>query len=338
LGDLFFDYPVLIQLLNLPFILRYLKKFDVIHAGGTGAAFVLAVATRFIGRKNIVIYDMHSDAITESRLWREGKLDYHGYFTEFEMLSTNYLASAGIKYFITASSELKRRLLQRNRHVRSENVEIVVNGVDLAEFTPQKNTITFLDPPVFAVTYAGSFDAIEGVDNLVRAAEILSGENVNFKFIGFRQADRRIKSDIQKRLGNKAILIDWLPRNELVAELQKSDVLVIPADSSNRNQAVNRSAVFVTKFAEFLAVAKPVIVTEIDLTSKIVAAVDCGFVCKATAKSIAEAIQKAKGTSRDILFMKGQNGRRFAETELDENLICKKYLKFLYRIIKQNNT
>ena len=334
LGEFFFGSPVLIQLLNLPFLLRYLKKFDVIHAGGAGAAFFFAVATRLIGRNTLVIYDVHSDTITESRLIRRGKLDFVGYFSEFEMPLTEYVALSGIKYFIASSSEIKRRLLQRNRHIRSENVEIILNGVDLAEFTPQRSTIPLLDPKVFTVTYAGSFLAIEGVDNLVRAAEILSDENINFKFIGFGKADLNIKSDIQKRLGNRALLVDRLPRSKLLTELQKSDVLVIPADASTLEQSENRSAVFVTKFAEFLAVAKPVIVTEIDMTSKIVETFDCGFVCKPTAESIAEAIQKAKGTSRDILFMKGRNGRRFAETELDENLICKKYLQFLDRIMK----
>ena len=338
LGNLFFDSPVLIQLLNLPFILRYLRKFDVIHAGGQGAAFFFAVATRLIGRNTIVIYDVHSDIITESRLVRRGKLDFVGYFIEFEMLLTEYVALSGIKYFITSSSEIKRRLLQRNRHVRSENVEIILNGVDLAEFTPQRNTIPLLDPKVFTVTYAGSFGAIEAVDTLVRAAEILSDENVNFKLIGFSKEDRKIKSDIQKRLENKALLLDWLPRNELVAELQKSDVLVIPADSSNRKQSDNRSAVFVTKFAEFLAIAKPVIATRLDMISRIVETYDCGFVCEANAESIAESIREAKGTSAEVLQRKGRNGRQFAETELDVNLICKKYLQFLGKLLKQRES
>jgi glycosyltransferase involved in cell wall biosynthesis len=334
LGDLFFDSPVFIQLLNLPFILRYLKKFDVIHAGASGAAFFFSIATRFIGRNTIVVYDVHSDAITESRLMPKGKLDFIGYFIEFEILFTEYIALSGTKYFLASSSEIKRRLLERNRKVISRNVEIIVNGVDLAQFTSQKS----LDPPVFTATYAGSFGAIESVDTLVRAAEILSNENILFKFIGFSKEDLSIKSDIQKRLGNKALLLDWLPRNELVAELQNSNVLVIPSDSRNRKQAENRSAVFVTKFAEYLAVAKPVIVTKLDITSKIVDSCDCGFVCEANAESIAECIRKAEKTPSTVLQKKGLNGRRFAETELNIDLICKRYLQFLNKLLKQRSS
>jgi len=337
LKDLLFKSPLLIQLLNLPFVLRYLRSFNVVHAGGTGAAFFCAIAKRLIGHNTIVVYDVHSDTITESRLTRRGKLDFVGYFIEFEMLLNEYIALSGIKYFIASSSEIKRRLLQRNRHIRSENVEVILNGVDLEQFVPEKDDDIWVtsNPHTFTVTYAGSFFRLEAVDHLILAAEMLSNEeDINFKFIGFREQDFNFKMDIRKRLGNRTVLIDWLPRNKLLTELQKSDVLVIPADARTREASENRKAVFVTKFAEFLAVAKPVIVTGIDMTSRIVETFDCGFVCEPTAESIAEAIQKAKGTSRDILFMKGRNGRRFAETELDENLICKKYLQFLDRILK----
>lgn len=337
LKDLLFKSPLLIQPLNIPFVLRYLRSFNVAHGGGNGGAFFCAIASRLMGHNTIVVYDVHSDALTEKRLIKKKSFDFAGYFMEFETLLTEYVALWGTKYFIASSSEIKRRLLKRKPgHIKPENVEVILNGVDLAEFTPQRNTSPIPDPKVFTVTYAGSFGAIEAVDNLVRAAEILSNENVNFKFIGFNKEEQEIKLDIQKKLGNKALLLDWMPRNELVGELQKSDVLVIPADSNNRNQADNRSAVFVTKFAEFLAVAKPVIVTEIDITSKIVETFDCGFVCKATAESIAETILKAKETSKDILFMKGQNGRQYAKTELDEKVICKRYLQFLDKIRKQH--
>ena len=133
-------------------------------------------------------------------------------------------------------------------------------------------------------------------------------------------------------------MLDWLPRDELISQLQKSDLLVIPADSTNRKQSANRTAVFVTKFAEFLAIAKPVIVTKLEIVSEIVEKYDCGFVCEATAEAIAESIREAKGTSAEVLQRKGCNGRRFAEAELDINLICKKYLHFLDKLLKQRGS
>jgi glycosyltransferase involved in cell wall biosynthesis len=84
-----------------------------------------------------------------------------------------------------------------------------------------------------------------------------------------------------------------------------------------------------------LALAKPVIVTSIDETSIIVERFDCGFVCKPTAESFAEAILNAKDSPKNVLNLKGYNGRRFAEAELDINSICKKYLRFIEKLLKQ---
>ncbi len=142
-----------------------------------------------------------------------------------------------------------------------------------------------------------------------------------------------VKMEIRKSLGEKAILLDWMPKTELLAELRRSDVLIIPADASTCELLENRVLAFPTKFAEFLALAKPVIVTSIDETSKIVERFDCGFVCEPTARSIAETILRAKQTPNDVLLRKGLNGRQFAEDELDMKSICRKYLLFLNRIL-----
>jgi glycosyltransferase involved in cell wall biosynthesis len=336
LRDLFFDSPVRIQILNIPFILRYLRQFDVIHAGGNDSAFFFAVASRFLRKNTIIIYDVHADILTESHLIPRGKYDALGRFMESEMLLSEYVASSSIKYFIASSPVIKKRLLQRNYdNIRSENIEIVINGVDIADFSPSKDIDFSPDNHTFTVTYAGSYGAIEAVDNLVIAAELLKEENLLFKFVGFKEEEQAIKLEIKQKLGKKAVLLDWMPRNKLVEEMHNSDVLVIPADSRDKKQSINRSVVFVTKFAEYLATGKPIIVTKIDLVSKIVETIDCGFVCNATPESIAKCIMQAKETSTVNLQRKGQNGRRYAETDLDINKVCKAYLNFINNLLNR---
>ena len=73
-------------------------------------------------------------------------------------------------------------------------------------------------------------------------------------------------------------------------------------------------------------------------TASIVEGFDCGFVCEPTPESIAETILKAKETPKKVFLMKGRNGRRFAEAELDINSICKKYLQFLGNLLKQRDS
>jgi glycosyltransferase involved in cell wall biosynthesis len=275
-----------------------------------------------------LVYDVHNDALAECRLVRKGRFDLAGYFIEFEMRLQEYVGFNGIDYFSVASPGLKQRLLGRNRRMRDDCVEVILNGVNLGSFGSQGETVNNSCENGFTVAYAGSYFEYQGIENLIKAAEILRNKDVHFKFLGFRKEDLTIKNEILNRLKEKATLLDWLPKDELISELRKSDILIIPAMAG-----CNR-AIFPSKFAEFLALAKPVIVTRIDETASIVERFDCGFVCEPTAESMAETILKAKGTPKKVLHLKGYNGRQFAETELDINLICKKYLQFLDRIMK----
>ncbi len=185
LGDLIFSSPVLIQPLNIPFVLRYLKRFDVINAEGNGAAYFLAWAKPLIGRNVLAVYDVHSDVISESRLIRKGRLHLAGYFIAFELRFTQYVAVKGIDYFVTAANRLKRRLLNQNPHIKEENVEVILNGADIKSFGPRRRNNCNIQHNDFTVTYAGSFPSYQGIENLIRAAELLDNESIHFKFIGF---------------------------------------------------------------------------------------------------------------------------------------------------------
>jgi glycosyltransferase involved in cell wall biosynthesis len=329
LEDLFFHSPVLLQVLNIPFILRYLRQFDVVIAEANGPACVLAIAKRLLGSDTLSIYDVHNDAFSECRLVRKGPFDLSGYFVEFQIRLLEYIAFNCIDFFSVASPGLKQRLLSRNRYIKDENVEVILNGVELESFKfprDQQSKISNSEN-CFTVTYAGSYYKYQGIKNLIEAAEILRDENVHFKFLSLRKGDFTIKNEILTRLKEKATAVEWLPRDKLISELLKSDVLMIPS-----MRGCNR-AIFPSKFAEFLALAMPVIVTSIDETASIVKKFDCGFVCEPTAESIAETILAAKKLPHEILCSKGYNGRQFAETELDINIICKKYLQFLNKIV-----
>jgi len=335
LWKLFFGSPVLVQPLNIPFVLRSLRQFDVIIAEGNGSAYVLALAKTLLRSNTLLIYDMHNDALAESYLFGKGRFNIEGYFRGLNARLTEYLGFNSFDYFAVASQGLKHNLLDRKPCIKDENVEVILNGVDLELFESQNQTTTNSQEHPFTVAYSGSYVEYQGIENVVKAAEILRNNNIHFKFMGFRKEDLAIKTDIKNRLREKVICLDWLPKNELISELRKSDVLISP---SGQCASYSGRAVFPTKFGEFLALAKPVIVTNIDETSRIVERFDCGFVCKPTAESFAETILNAKESPKNVLHLKGNNGRQFAEAELDINLICKKYLKFLKKLLKQRSS
>jgi glycosyltransferase involved in cell wall biosynthesis len=213
-------------------------------------------------------------------------------------------------------------------------------NVDL--FKPSEDRV---ENEAFTVTYAGGYQRWQGIENLVRAAHLLKDTQIKFKMMGFRKGDMIQKEEIKRELKDTVELIDFLPRRKddqpkaFVDELCKSDVLIIPryCNSSiprycDPNYVRNTFGWLSTKFAEYIATGRPVIVTSLDVSAEFVERYDCGFVCDPTPESIAKAILEAKQTPRGELDKKGMNGRRLAETEFDLHVTGKKYFELLSKI------
>lgn len=154
-----------------------------------------------------------------------------------------------------------------------------------------------------------------------------------------------MKNEIKRELKDRVELIDFLPRRKddqpksFVDELCKSDVLIIPRYWNPRipkycdpKYVRNAFGWLSTKFAEYIATGRPVIVTALDVSAEFVERYDCGFVCDPTPESIAKTILEAKQTPPEELDKKGLSGRRLAETEFDLHVTGKKYFDLLSKI------
>jgi glycosyltransferase involved in cell wall biosynthesis len=174
------------------------------------------------------------------------------------------------------------------------------------------------------VAYAGGFQVWQGIENLIRAGELLADGEVRLKIIGFRPGDAETKERIAARLGTRAELIDRAAREELVLHLASASVLIIPRP---RHEAVH--AAFPTKFGEYLALGKPVIVCDVDETASLVRKHRCGLVADPDPHSIAEVIAVASRLPREELERMGRNGRLLAEREFSWSQIGRRYAKLL---------
>lgn len=323
IGDYSFKSPSLIKALNIPLLQSRIDGYDVIHGGASSACYVLGIMKHL--KDFILINDVHG-SIEESRLITKNRFDIVGHCNFFQSLIMMRTANRYSDFFITCSGPLKHRLIHEGIH--ENRLEIVRNGVDTDLFKP-KNTSTNDDN--FVVTYAGGFQRWQCTENLVEAAKLIKDANIKFKIIGFEREDQVLKEKFKRILGDRAELIDALPRNELVGQLCSSDVLIIPR---NRHPALEMA--FPTKFAEYLAIGKPVIVTNVDETASFVKKYDCGFVCESYVESIAKTIIQAKESPSSKLLDMGKNGRRLAESQFDQRMVGKQYFEFLRRVLSNS--
>ena len=333
------DYPVssprVLLAANMPLFLEKVRQYDFVHAAGL-SLIALGLAKPFADYK--IVCDIHGST-EEYRMNKTSQFDFsHSYQVIASEIAWR-MAKKKADWFVTVSEPLRQKMLKDG--VQKKRTELIYNGVDTNLFKPCSRE----QNETFTVTYAGAYQKWQGVENLVDAAELLRTENIKFRFFGFQKHDFSLKEAIKAELKDKAELFDYKPRvaNEqpraFVQELCQSDVLIIPrywnpAIPLYCNPEFVRTTFgwLPTKFAEYTATGRPVIVTNLDAAAEFVEKTDCGFVCNADPKSLAGAILEAKNAGSKELDEKGMKGRRLAEEEFDLQVIGKRYFDGLTKI------
>lgn len=320
LGDYFFKSPFLIEALDIPMIRKRIDGYDAIHGGAFAACYVLGLMKNL--QRFPLILDVHG-CIEEIRLKMRNFFDLTGYLTYFETFILQEVSVRSSDLFITCSEPLRDRLLHRG--ICKSAVEVIRNGVNTELFKPKSIAS---DDNSFVVTYAGAFQKWQGIWNLVAAATLIKEPQVKFKIIGFKETDQALKEKMRRLLGARVELIDSLGQSELVDQLCSSDVLIIP-----RSRNCVTQMAFPTKFAEYVATGKPVIVTKVNETATFVEKSKCGLVCEPSAESIARTIISAKKLPSSSLLDMGRNARNLAESQFDLRVIGKQYSGFLHKVL-----
>jgi len=307
----FAGYPILFPL-NYRRIRERLQDCDVIHAVGD-TAFTAMVWKMFCGAT--VIHDVDADTLAEAQMyWRQWR-DWDNALLLLQTHIMNWVEYRSRDYFVTVSKPLLQRLIA-DKEVPEKRLELVRNGVDTDLFKPSPRTPN----KQFTVCYAGGFHVWQGIDNLINTAKLLAAESIRFQIIGFQNDNAELKQRIRTALDDKVELIDRIPQEELIGQLSQADLLLIP-----RTPDPAVEIAFPTKFAEYISMARPVLVTDVDETARLVREHNCGFVVDPEPAAIAAGIKQAAVLDLGTLSEMGANGRRLAESTFSWPVICDDY-------------
>lgn len=293
-------------------VAKIMRQYDAVHAGASPSAHV-AVLSKWLTRTRIY-YDMHGDRIQE--ILQEISLGMKPWHSIFKTVIQNATATYGSHFYLPASGPLLQKL--RRRGIPAKKITLVRNGVDLDLF--QANPIKEHDTRIF--TYAGKFQAYQAVSDFIDAAEQIQNPKIKFRIIGFGEEDREQKEAIRQRLQGRIELIDQVPQADLIRYLEESDVLVIP----RRKSPVTKVAL-PTKFAEYIALSRPVLVANVDETEDFVRQSGCGVVYEEGADGLKKAILRMAEKSIAELNEMGKKGRQLAESVFSWDVIWKQYAK-----------
>ncbi len=198
----------------------------------------------------------------------------------------------------------------RGRGIRSEKMLYAPNGVDLEFFRPipGEQLASFrsqlgIPPDGMLVGYLGRFHRWQGVEAFVEAARSFADPRVEFLIVGGTET---------KREGNIRF-VGEVPLERMPLYYAICDVVALPRP---RHPATEVAAP--TKFAEYVAMGKPVLLTDVGDAARLVEKYGCGIVVHDNSPAeLHNGIGQMKRCSGEMLLTMGKAARRLAEHEFD---------------------
>jgi glycosyltransferase involved in cell wall biosynthesis len=205
------------------------------------------------------------------------------------------------------------RHLHLNKGIPLGKMIYLTNGVDLQLFKPTHNQhIQELKKQYgiedkFIFGYIGGYEKWQGVENFAEAARRIPDSNLVFVFVGGEKAAKE---------GN-LLFIPKVLRNQIFDYYALCDVLVLPRPYHTATEIAAP-----TKFAEYTAMGKPVLTTNVGDAADLVRQYANGIVLADNQiENLIKGILQFRGKSANELNVMGENSRRLALIEFDWNKI-----------------
>lgn len=245
------------------------------------------------------------------------------------------------KYFndgFTMITPELRKLLSEKYNLESKKIGIWSSGVSINNFTKLdvNNRIigNYRQANIFILMYHGSYSPTRGIENLIKSIARLKDpirKNIKLLIIGIQQGETFYLSDLCKENGieENVEFISKVEYKKIPEYIFSSDVGIIPLPPDNKWWHVSAPL----KTLEYLAMSKPIIVTDIPFHQRIFEKGKCGvLVKKNTPEILAKAITNLYNNKEKLKEM-GKKGRDIVEKYYTWDCKALEVEKFLKKIL-----
>lgn len=234
---------------------------------------------------------------------------------------------------LVLSNFLRTVLLRRG--IKENRIMLLQSIVDCDKFrpdVPRHQGLVDLKNGRKLVLYLGSFLPHQGIHYLIEAATYLksTGSDLLVVIVGDhdhelgRACRDKIKSS---NLECSVIMYGGVSFDEVPSVLATADVLVTPRDDSKEGISAGPM-----KIAEYLASGTPVVATCVGDIAEMAQDGQEVLFCRARdPKSIADAVLKLS-TDRDLYDTLSYHGRRLAEAQYDNGIVCARIAEFVKKL------
>jgi glycosyltransferase involved in cell wall biosynthesis len=320
-------FPISIPVAQLKH-LRELSQdnYDLVYGNTSSGAFYA-----LLGRvKRIpLIFDMHGGRIEEFLLNNQSnsRWKYSPKLLQFVLDNIIYFVALHFSSKIACVSRRMIQYLHSEKKIPLEKMTYITNGVDLDFFKPvNERSIQILRKQLglgdrFTFGYIGNFQKWQGVENFIEAARKLDDSGLAFIIIG---------GEKESEEGN-ILFIPKIPRSQIPDYYSICDVLVLPRPSHPATEIAAP-----TKFAEYTAMGKPVLTTNVGDAADLVRKYECGIVVESNnSDDLLQGILEFRSKSKGELAKMGENSRKLAENEFDWNRVAKGLVNMVEETAKQ---
>ncbi len=293
----------------LPFnVLKTLLKgdYDLIY-GNSQAGTVCAILSKFLLIKKLV-FDMHGDTSEEYLILTNSKSRFSFEFLFKRLI--NFLCLTFSDKIVCVSNSMINYLVSK-KGIKREKLMYLPNVVNLDDFNIKNNNLVEMKKKELKVEnkiifgYLGGMQKWQGVDNFIKASSLINNENVLLLVIG------GIKYVRKKNL----LIIPKVPRSEIAIYYAICDVLVLPRPYNNATEIAAP-----TKFAEYTAIGKPILLTDVGDASLLVKKFKNGIIIPNNyPDSISKGILNFVSMDDNARIQMGINSRKLSEEVFNIN-------------------
>jgi len=281
-----------------------------------------------IGKSLPVIFDFHGLVRYEQEM---SSIASHSFHRQLSAKIHGFIELIALKYssrILVVSSYMAKYALSE-AHVKRKKISYITNGVRLGLFKSvgeNEQTATRKEyglGNVFVAGYIGGTQKWQGVGNLIEAIKFAEDPTFLLLLVG---CDKEYQSD-------RIVSIPRMPRVGLPKIYSICDAFILP-------RPLHRSTLVAapTKFAEYAAIGRPILATDVGDAAIFVRKYNCGIVVPSnSSRDLWEGITRLQSTPKSELLTMGKNARIMAEKEFNWSVIGRR-LQAAIRNTLQRNT
>jgi glycosyltransferase involved in cell wall biosynthesis len=235
-----------------------------------------------------VLYDMWENYPEALRGWAEQDWKYLVFKNYKVARAVEKWVTRRVDHIFTVVEEARDRLIADG--INPSRISVVTNGVDLDMFvkTSVSAEVSFdPDPDDYKLIYVGYITIERGLDDIVRALKLARKEvpNVHLYIAGTGNDLPRLKTIAEAEgVSDLVTFLGFLPFDQIHSYMMKCDLCLVP---HVYNDFINTT--IPNKLFQYMALQKPVLVSNAKPLARIVRQCDCGFIFKSGSREDAAA-------------------------------------------------